>query len=94
MCIKLIDVLSSHTALIKMRIDTDLITYMCSIILPKQIVEVMSFQQKNQAFTNLSTHSRLLLTDQEGGGGGATPLTAANQYEMIEQEEEGGMKQH
>lgn len=39
MCIKLIDVLSSHTSLIKMRIDTDLITYMCSIILPKQIVD-------------------------------------------------------
>ena len=39
MCIKLIDVLSSHTNLIKMRIDTDLITYMCSIILPKQIMD-------------------------------------------------------
>jgi len=35
MCIKLIDVLSAHTGLIKMRIDTDLITYISSILLPK-----------------------------------------------------------
>lgn len=35
MCIKLIDVLSSHTSHIKIRIDTDLITYLSTIILPK-----------------------------------------------------------
>jgi hypothetical protein len=39
MCVKLIDVLSSHTELIKVRIDTDLITYLCNIILPKQMVD-------------------------------------------------------
>lgn len=39
MCIKLIDVLTSHTNLIKMRFDTDLITYLCSILLPKQMKE-------------------------------------------------------
>lgn len=42
MCIKLIDVLSSHTSLIKVRIELDLITYLCNIILPKQIVEAGS----------------------------------------------------
>ena len=35
MCIKLIDVLSSHTNLIKMRLDTELITYLCHVLLPK-----------------------------------------------------------
>lgn len=35
MCVKLIDVLSSHSQLIKMAIDPDVITYMCNIILPR-----------------------------------------------------------
>lgn len=35
MCIKLIDVLSSQTQLIQMRIDTDLITYLSHVILPE-----------------------------------------------------------
>ena len=35
MCVKLIDVLSSHTSLIKMAIDPDVITYLCNIILPR-----------------------------------------------------------
>jgi hypothetical protein len=39
MCLKLIDVLSSHTSLIKMAVDPDVITYLCSVILPWQILE-------------------------------------------------------
>ena len=35
MCIKLIDVLSSQTQLIQMRIDTDLVTYLSHVILPE-----------------------------------------------------------
>jgi hypothetical protein len=35
MCVKLIDVLSAHTSLIKMRIDTELVPYLSSIIYPK-----------------------------------------------------------
>ena len=35
MCIKLIDVLSSQTQMIQMRIDTDLITYLSHVILPE-----------------------------------------------------------
>jgi len=35
MCVKLIDVLSSHTTLVKMAIDPDVITYLSSIILPQ-----------------------------------------------------------
>jgi hypothetical protein len=39
MCVKIIDVLSSHTSLIKMAVDPDVITYLGSIILPWQILE-------------------------------------------------------
>ena len=39
MCIKLIDVLSSHTNLIKIRIDTELMTFLCSSILPRPLPE-------------------------------------------------------
>lgn len=35
MCVKLIDVLSSHSQMIKVAIDPDVITYLCSVILPK-----------------------------------------------------------
>jgi hypothetical protein len=40
MCVKLIDVLCSrHTSLIKMlRIDTDLITYLGEILIPKNLL--------------------------------------------------------
>jgi hypothetical protein len=38
MCIKLIDVLSSHTSLIQMRIDTDLITYLSHVLLPANMI--------------------------------------------------------
>lgn len=38
MCIKLIDVLSSHSSLIRMRIDTDLITYLSHVLLPINMV--------------------------------------------------------
>ena len=38
MCIKLIDLISSHTKLIHMRIDTDLVTYLSHVILPEQLV--------------------------------------------------------
>ena len=38
MCIKLIDVLSSHTSLIQMRIDTDLITYLSHVLLPSNMI--------------------------------------------------------
>lgn len=39
MCIKLIDLISSHTKLIHMRIDTDLVTYLSHVILPEQLVK-------------------------------------------------------
>ena len=39
MCIKLIDVLSLHTQLIQMRIDTDLVTYLSHVLLPEQLVQ-------------------------------------------------------
>jgi hypothetical protein len=35
MCIKIIDMLSTQTSLIQMRIDTDLITYLSHVILPE-----------------------------------------------------------
>ena len=35
MCIKLIDLISSHTQLIHMRIDMDLVTYLSHVILPE-----------------------------------------------------------
>ena len=70
MCIKLIDVLSSQSSLIKIRIDTDLITYMCNIILPKQMIEGNSYSSK-------MIGSKNSLTDLD------TPLNA-NQYEMFE----------
>jgi hypothetical protein len=38
MCIKIIDMLSTQTSLIHMRIDTDLITYLSHVILPEQLV--------------------------------------------------------
>ena len=51
MCIKLIDVLSSQTQLIQMRIDTDLITYLSHVILPEQIVK--QHLNKKQVFHHL-----------------------------------------
>lgn len=45
MCIKLIDVLSSHSSLIQMRIDTDLITYLSHVLLPVNMVQKPSLQQ-------------------------------------------------
>lgn len=38
MCVKLIDVLSSHTKLVNLAIDPDVITYLSSIILPYQMM--------------------------------------------------------
>lgn len=54
MCVKLIDVLSSHTSLIKVAIDPDVITQLCSVILPKQLMDaaLSSMNRKNQIFTN------------------------------------------
>lgn len=88
MCIKLIDVLSSHTSLIKMRIDTDLITYMCSIILPKQVFDKTlgnTFQPKSQL---QDTHSRMIsmgIGDLEGTMG--KPSMASHHYQMMEEED-------
>jgi len=46
--VKLIDVLSSHTSLIKIAIDPDVITYLSSIILPRQMMEeAVSLARKN-----------------------------------------------
>ena len=52
MCIKLIDVLTSHTSLIKIAIDPDVITYLCNIILPKQMMDTAAstMRRKNQIF--------------------------------------------
>lgn len=61
MCVKLIDVLSSHTSLIKMAIDPDVITYLCNIILPRQMMDVASISQKNQMFkSNIDTNQKMI----------------------------------
>lgn len=46
MCVKLIDVLSSHTNLIKIAIDPDVINYLCHIILPKSMMDVAFMREK------------------------------------------------
>jgi hypothetical protein len=38
LCIKLIDALSSHSNLVQMRIDTDLITYLSHVLLPATLL--------------------------------------------------------
>lgn len=49
MCVKLIDVLTSHTSLIKVAIDPDVITYLCNVVLPRQMIETAaSLNRKNQ----------------------------------------------
>jgi hypothetical protein len=49
MCVKLIDVLSSHPQLIKIAVDPDVLTYLCSVILPRQMV---AQQRKNHLFSH------------------------------------------
>ena len=59
MCVKLIDVLSSHTSLIKMAIDPDVITYLCNIILPRQMMDVAALSHKNQMFKNILDNEKI-----------------------------------
>jgi hypothetical protein len=42
MCVKLLDVLTAHASLIKVAFDPDVITYLCNIILPKQMMDTAS----------------------------------------------------
>ena len=55
MCVKLIDVLSSHQSMIKISVDPDVITYLSSVIVPKPMMEAaaVSLKRKNQIFNNL-----------------------------------------
>ncbi len=52
MCVKLIDVLSSHTTLVKMAVDPDVITYLSSIILPYQMMMENASRKNNQIFND------------------------------------------
>ncbi len=52
MCVKLIDVLSSHTTLVKMAVDPDVITYLSSIILPYQMMMMENASRKNNQIFN------------------------------------------
>lgn len=77
MCIKLIDVLSSHTQLIQMRIDTDLITYLSHVILPEQIVALhhgkkLEFAHHKMDLTRNENMNggELLIQDEQRGVGG------------------------
>ena len=60
MCVKLIDVLSSHSTFISIAIDPDVITYLCSIILPRQMMSAaLSLNKKNQIFNNMVTEDQV-----------------------------------
>ena len=59
MCVKLIDVLSSHTTHIKMAIDPDVITYLCNIVLPRSMMETAFIREKSQIFKG--TNDRLMI---------------------------------
>lgn len=62
MCVKLIDVLSSHTSLIKMAIDPDVITYLCNFILPRSMMDMALLREKSQIFKNISgSNDRMLV---------------------------------
>lgn len=52
MCVKLIDVLSSHTTLVKMAVDPDVITYLSSIILPYQMMMENASRKNSQIFND------------------------------------------
>ena len=67
MCVKLIDVLSSHTTLVKMAIDPDVITYLSSIMLPHQMMmESANRNKNNQMFNNLVVVEDSLVADKSG----------------------------
>jgi hypothetical protein len=61
MCVKLIDVLSSHTSLIKMAIDPDVITYLCNIVLPRSMMESAYIREKSQIFKNIAVGNERML---------------------------------
>lgn len=54
MCVKLLDVLTAHASLIKVAFDPDVITYLCSVILPRQMMDTAAtLHRKNQLFSKL-----------------------------------------
>ena len=81
MCVKLIDVLSSHTTHIKMAIDPDVITYLCNIVLPRSMMETAFIREKSQIFKG--TNDRLMI----GAASGMEQPNTLNQYEMMDDEE-------
>ena len=65
MCLKLIDVLSLHTSLIKMSIGPDVITYLCSIILPQSVIDQASRFNHHQG---VESQHQMMIEDEPMGG--------------------------
>lgn len=88
MCLKLIDVLSSHTSLIKIAIDPDVITYLSNIILPKQMVDAAATlnRKNNQLFNNLPQEEPLFSENQL--------LAGQQQYAILENPDEDMAEEH